>query len=80
MYRKAFSDMQLMVDLLPDERDRQIVAMRYGLSDGKCMSFPEIARALPVPVSQSCVRANFVKAMDRLQALSYMMEPAEMYG
>ncbi len=74
--RKAYRDVELMIDLLPDERDRQIVSMRYGLTDGQCKSFKEIASSLPEPISSGFARTVFVRAMSRLRELKYLMEPA----
>jgi DNA-directed RNA polymerase sigma subunit (sigma70/sigma32) len=63
-----------MIELLPDERDRQVVAMRYGLVDGNCMTFKEIADSLPEPISSGFARTIFLKAMARLRELNCMME------
>lgn len=76
LLRKAYTDVELMIDLLPDERDRQIVSMRYGLTDGQCKSFKEIASSLPEPISSGFARTVFVRAMSRLRELKYLMEPA----
>eukprot|EP00884_Botryococcus_braunii_P011997 jgi/Botrbrau1/20799/Bobra.0156s0028.1 len=75
LLRKAYMDVELMMDLLPDERDRQIVSMRYGLTDGQCKSFKEIATSLPEPISSGFARTVFVRAMSRLRELKFLMDP-----
>jgi DNA-directed RNA polymerase sigma subunit (sigma70/sigma32) len=80
MCRQLRSDVDLMVDLLQDDRERQVVAMRYGLADGRCMTFKEIGEALPEPVSGNLARTIFMRAMGRLRELSTLLQPSTAFA